>query len=117
MAHWWLHIKFAASLSPRKRLVTVREGLDRNEARRLLHKHRIEKVLVVNKNFELRGLITAKDIQKATDKPLACKDSMGHLRVGAAVGAARGHNSKSSPGATASARCTRSGGIRSSSAS
>jgi IMP dehydrogenase len=54
----------------------------------LLHKHRIEKVLVVNANFELRGLITAKDFQKATDNPFACKDDRGALRVGAAVGTA-----------------------------
>ena len=74
-------------MTPKDRLVTVREGAGREEVVALLHKHRIEKVLVVNDNFELRGLITAKDIQKATDKPLASKDDMGHLRVGAAVGA------------------------------
>ncbi|MDT8405428.1 IMP dehydrogenase [Sulfuriflexus sp.] len=74
-------------MTPKDRLVTVREGARREEVVALLHKHRIEKVLVVNDNFELRGLITAKDIQKATDKPLASKDDMGHLRVGAAVGA------------------------------
>lgn len=76
-------------MTPKDRLVTVMEGAGREEVVALLHKHRIEKVLVVNKNFELRGLITAKDIQKATDKPLACKDELGHLRVGAAVGAAK----------------------------
>jgi IMP dehydrogenase len=74
-------------MTPKDRLVTVKEGAGREEVVAMLHKHRIEKVLVVNDNFELRGLITAKDIQKATDKPLACKDDLGHLRVGAAVGA------------------------------
>lgn len=69
-------------------LVTVREGASREEVEALLHKHRIEKVLVVNGDFELRGLITVKDIQKSTDYPHACKDASGQLRVGAAVGTA-----------------------------
>ncbi|RMF96752.1 MAG: IMP dehydrogenase [Gammaproteobacteria bacterium] len=73
-------------MTPKEKLVTVREGADKEEVLALLHKHRIEKVLVVNDRFELRGLITAKDFQKATDYPLACKDSLGALRVGAAVG-------------------------------
>ncbi len=73
-------------MTPKDRLVTVREGADKAEVLSLLHKHRIEKVLVVNENFQLRGLITAKDFQKATDNPRACKDSRGALRVGAAVG-------------------------------
>ncbi len=73
-------------MTPRERLVTVREGAGRDEVQKLLHQHRIEKVLVVNDKFQLRGLITFKDIQKATDNPLACKDSQGRLRVGAAVG-------------------------------
>jgi IMP dehydrogenase len=73
-------------MTPKESLVTVREGADKEEVLALLHKHRIEKVLVVNGNFELRGLITAKDFQKATDFPLACKDGRGALRVGAAVG-------------------------------
>ncbi len=73
-------------MTPRERLVTVREGAGRDEVQKLLHQHRIEKVLVVNDQFQLRGLITFKDIQKATDNPLACKDSQGRLRVGAAVG-------------------------------
>ncbi len=75
-------------MTPRERLVTVREGADRDEVVALLHKHRIEKVLVVNDNFHLRGMITVKDIQKSTDNPHACKDSLGRLRVGAAVGTA-----------------------------
>ncbi|MDH3977779.1 MAG: IMP dehydrogenase [Gammaproteobacteria bacterium] len=73
-------------MTPKDRLVTVLEGAGSAEVLSLLHKHRIEKVLVVNDNFQLRGLITAKDFQKATDYPLACKDGRGALRVGAAVG-------------------------------
>ena len=68
----------------------VREGASRDEVLGLLHKHRIEKVLVVNDNFDLRGLITVKDIQKATDFPDACRDSQERLRVGAAVGVGEG---------------------------
>ncbi len=77
-------------MTPRTRLVTVREGATREEAMTLMHKHRLERVLVVGKNFELRGLITVKDIQKSTEHPLACKDKLGHLRVGAAVGVGEG---------------------------
>jgi len=73
-------------MTPEDRLVTVREGADDEEVLSLLHKHRIEKVLVVNEDSELRGMITAKDFQKATDYPRACKDDRGALRVGAAVG-------------------------------
>ena len=73
-------------MTPKERLVTVREGAGGDEVMTLLHRHRIEKVLVVDDNFELRGMITAKDFQKATDYPNACKDSLGALRVGAAVG-------------------------------
>jgi len=73
-------------MTPKERLVTVKEGAEREEILSLLHKHRIEKVLVINDSFHLRGLITVKDIQKSTDFPNACKDSVGHLRVGAAVG-------------------------------
>ncbi|MDR2877597.1 MAG: IMP dehydrogenase [Chromatiales bacterium] len=75
-------------MTPHDRLVTVREGAERGEIISLLHQHRIEKVLVVNDIFALRGLITVKDIQKSTDFPRACKDSLGRLRVGAAVGTA-----------------------------
>jgi len=75
-------------MTPAEKLITVREGAKKAEVMSLLHKHRIEKVLVVNEHFALRGLITAKDFQKATDYPLACKDSRGALRVGAAVGTA-----------------------------
>lgn len=77
-------------MTPKERLVTVKEGASREHVIELLHKHRIEKVLVVNDDFNLRGLITVKDIQKAIDKPYACKDSSEQLRVGAAVGVAEG---------------------------
>ena len=73
-------------MTPQDRLVTVREGAGNEEVLSLLHRHRIEKVLVVADGFELRGMITAKDFQKASDYPRACKDSRGALRVGAAVG-------------------------------
>ncbi len=73
-------------MTPQDRLVTVREGADDEEVLGLLHKYRIEKVLVVGDNYKLRGMITAKDFQKAQDFPLACKDNSGALRVGAAVG-------------------------------
>ncbi|MDX1403026.1 MAG: IMP dehydrogenase [Woeseiaceae bacterium] len=73
-------------MTPKDRLVTVREGAADDEVMSLLHKHRIEKVLVVSDDFELRGMITAKDFQKASDYPRACKDDRGALRVGAAVG-------------------------------
>ncbi|RKZ48986.1 MAG: IMP dehydrogenase [Candidatus Parabeggiatoa sp. nov. 3] len=73
-------------MTPKERLVTVIEGASREEILHLLHQHRIEKVLVVNDNFQLRGLITVKDIQKATEKPEACKDEQERLRIGAAVG-------------------------------
>ena len=73
-------------MTPQDRLVTVREGAPDDEVLGLLHKHRIEKVLVVGDNHKLLGMITAKDFQKAKDFPLSCKDSAGALRVGAAVG-------------------------------
>jgi IMP dehydrogenase len=73
-------------MTPKERLVTVNENAGQEEAISLLHKHRIEKILVVNDSFHLRGLITVKDIQKAKDYPLACKDEQERLRVGAAVG-------------------------------
>ena len=73
-------------MTPKERLVTVREGAAKDEVLELLHRHRIEKVLVVDDDFRLKGMITAKDFQKATDYPDACKDERGALRVGAAVG-------------------------------
>jgi IMP dehydrogenase len=79
-------------MTPKERLVTVNENADRKEVVALLHKHRIEKVLVVNDAFHLCGMITVKDIQKAKDYPLACKDEQERLRVGAAVGT--GHDTE-----------------------
>jgi len=77
-------------MTPRERLITVKENANRDEARNLMHKHRIERVLVVNDAFELCGLITVKDILKSSEHPLACKDSLGRLRAGAAVGVGEG---------------------------
>jgi IMP dehydrogenase len=77
-------------MTPKEKLVTVREGASREEVISLLHKHRIEKVLVVNDKFQLRGLITVKDMQKAKEYPNACKDEQERLRVGAAVGTGKG---------------------------
>ncbi len=73
-------------MTPREKLVYVKEGADPAEAKRLMNKHRLERVLVVNDEFELRGLITVKDIFKSTEHPNASKDEQGKLRVGAAVG-------------------------------
>src|SRR4051812_11490245 len=73
-------------MTPREKLVYVKEGADLAEAKRLMNKHRLERVIVVNDEFELRGLITVKDIQKSTEHPNASKDEHGKLRVGAAVG-------------------------------
>jgi IMP dehydrogenase len=73
-------------MTPRDRLITVKEGASLEEAKRLMSKHRLERVLVVNDAFELRGLVTVKDILKATEHPNAAKDGEGKLRVGAAVG-------------------------------
>jgi IMP dehydrogenase len=73
-------------MTPKEKLVTVKEGVERKEVLALLHKHRIEKVLVVNDDFQLRGMIAVRDIQKSDDFPMACKDDLGRLRVGAAVG-------------------------------
>ncbi len=73
-------------MTPREQLITVQENAGRDEILSLFHTHRIEKVLVVNDDFRLRGMITVKDIQKSSDFPNACKDEAGSLRVGAAVG-------------------------------
>ncbi|NKB37997.1 MAG: IMP dehydrogenase [Gammaproteobacteria bacterium] len=80
----------SSAMTPKNRLVTVKEGAETSEITSLLHQHRIEKVLVVNDKFELRGLVTVKDIQKASEYPEACKDSDESLRVGAAVGVGPG---------------------------
>jgi IMP dehydrogenase len=72
-------------MTPKERLITAKEGTDRETIRQLLHKHRIEKVLLVNDAFQLRGMITVKDMLKEKEKPFACKDAQGQLCVGAAV--------------------------------
>jgi IMP dehydrogenase len=77
-------------MTPKEKLVTVKEGVDNETIRDLLHRNRIEKVLVVNDDFELTGLVTVKDMQKSQDYPNACKDQYGQLRVGAAVGTGDG---------------------------
>ncbi len=77
-------------MTPRERLVTVKEGATVEEGKALIHKHRLERVLVVNDAFELRGLITVKDIIKTTEHPFASKDATGRLSVGAAIGVGAG---------------------------
>ena len=77
-------------MTPRERLVTVREGASLEEAKALMHQHRLERVLVVDGDFNLAGLMTVKDITKATDHPFAAKDAQGKLLVGAAVGVGAG---------------------------
>lgn len=81
-------------MTPQDKLITVKEGTSKAEIITLLHKHRIEKILVVGEHFSLKGLITVKDIQKAIDKPNACKDSSGQLRVGAAVSTSQETNER-----------------------
>jgi len=85
-----LDAEVRAKMTPRERLITVGEDASLQEAKRLMNRHRLERVVVVNDAFELRGLITVKDIQKATEHPNACKDGLGKLRVGAAVGVGEG---------------------------
>jgi IMP dehydrogenase len=77
-------------MTPQERLVTVKEGASREEILKLLHEHRIEKVLVVDSDFALKGLVTVKDIQKSSEYPNSVKDAKGRLRVGAAVGVGQG---------------------------
>ncbi|MBO1110624.1 IMP dehydrogenase [Bordetella petrii] len=77
-------------MTPQERLVTMQEGATLDEAQALMHKHRLERVLIVNDAFELRGLATVKDIVKNTEHPVANKDAQGQLRVGAAVGVGAG---------------------------
>ena len=81
-----LNTKIHDVMTPKEKLVTVKEGANKEEVRQLLHKHRIEKVLIVNDAFQLRGMMTVKDIEKAKIYPLATKDTEDRLRVGAAVG-------------------------------
>jgi IMP dehydrogenase len=77
-------------MTPQKKLITVREGASRAEATNVMHQHRLERVLVVDEDFHLKGLVTVKDILKETEHPNACKDAQGKLRVGAAVGVGEG---------------------------
>jgi IMP dehydrogenase len=84
-----LDASVSSIMTPKEQLVTVKEGFTAEEVRNLLHKNRIEKVLVVNDRFELTGLITVKDMNKAEKYPNACKDPEGRLRVGASVGTSR----------------------------
>lgn len=77
-------------MTPQRKLITVREGTNREEAMQLMHKHRLERVLVVDEDFRLKGLVTVKDILKESEHPNACKDPSGKLRVGAAVGVGEG---------------------------
>src|SRR5690606_31369607 len=77
-------------MSPQDRLITMKEGATMDEAQALMHKHRLERVLIVNDKFQLRGLATVKDIVKNTEHPSASKDHQGQLRVGAAVGVGEG---------------------------
>ncbi|HET9579044.1 MAG TPA: IMP dehydrogenase [Usitatibacter sp.] len=77
-------------MTPRDRLVTVKEGASLEEAKELMHRHRLERVLVINGDWELRGLMTVKDILKSSEHPNASKDQLGRLRVGAAVGVGEG---------------------------
>jgi IMP dehydrogenase len=77
-------------MTPREKLVTVKEGTSLEEAKALMHRHRLERVLVINGDWELRGLITVKDILKSSEHPNACKDLLGRLRAGAAVGVGEG---------------------------
>src|SRR5882672_5502564 len=77
-------------MTPRDKLITVKEGASLEEARALMHRHRLERVMVINGDWELRGLMTVKDILKSSEHPNACKDQLGRLRVGAAVGVGEG---------------------------
>jgi len=81
--------KTVENVMTKENLVTVKEGINLEESKSILHKHKIEKLLVVDKNFNLKGLITIKDIEKMRKYPNACKDQLGRLRVGAAVGVAK----------------------------
>ena len=82
-----------ADVMTKDNLITVPVGTTLDEAREILHRHKVEKLLVVDQAFRLKGLITVKDIQKAIKYPNACKDSLGRLRCGAAVGIAQEHAS------------------------
>ncbi|MBQ1782830.1 MAG: IMP dehydrogenase [Gammaproteobacteria bacterium] len=89
-----LNKKVRDIMTPKPRLVTVKAGASRDEVQHLMHEHRLEKILVVDDAFKLRGMITVKDFKKAERKPNACKDDKGRLRVGAAVGAGPGNEER-----------------------
>ncbi|MDG6894450.1 IMP dehydrogenase [Volucribacter amazonae] len=89
-----LTLPVSAVMTPKERLVTIRENAPREQIFELMHKHRIEKVLVVDEQFKLKGMVTLKDFQKSEQKPNACKDEFGRLRVGAAVGAGAGNEER-----------------------
>lgn len=84
----------SAVMTPKAELVTAKSNTPRDEIEALMHKHRIEKVLLTDDNFKLKGMITVKDFRKAEQKPNACKDELGRLRVGAAVGAGAGNEER-----------------------
>jgi IMP dehydrogenase len=83
-----------AIMTPQRKLITVREGASRQEAMELMHRHRLERVLVIDEEFRLKGLVTVKDILKESEHPNACKDPQGKLRVGAAVGVGEGSDER-----------------------
>lgn len=87
-------LKVHEIMTPKERLITVRENTPREEVLKLMQQNRIEKVLVVDDAFHLKGMITVKDFQKAANKPNACKDALGRLRVGAAIGAGPGNEER-----------------------
>ena len=89
-----LSLSVTAVMTPKERLVTVKEGESRESVLKKMHEHRVEKVLVVDDRFHLKGMITVKDYNKAEQKPNACKDEKGRLRVGAAVGAGAGNEER-----------------------
>lgn len=89
-----LSLSVTAVMTPKERLVTVKEGESRESVLQKMHEHRVEKVLVVDDKFHLKGMITVKDYNKAEQKPNACKDEKGRLRVGAAVGAGAGNEER-----------------------
>ncbi|KKD62362.1 inosine-5-monophosphate dehydrogenase [Grimontia sp. AD028] len=89
-----LSLKVSEAMTPKERLATVKEGASPEEVQKLMQKHRVEKILVVNDDHHIAGMITAKDFQKAERKPNACKDEQGRLRVGAAVGAGAGNEER-----------------------
>ena len=86
--------KVSSIMTPKDRLVTVKEGASKEQVKLLLHKNRIEKVLVINSKFQLKGMITVKDLQKSKEFPNACKDNLQRLRVGAAIGVGKDMNER-----------------------